>query len=49
MTGERVSRVIAQIGEEAKVVARKADEATGRRIKCANASRRCRKIAFVGG
>jgi integrase len=37
MTRERVSRVIAQIGEEAKIVVRQPDKATGRRIKYASA------------
>lgn len=37
LTRERVSRVIAQIGEEAKVVVRQADKETGRRIKYASA------------
>ena len=34
---DTVSRVIAQIGEEAKVVVRQPDKATGRRIKYASA------------
>ena len=37
ITRERVSRVIAQIGEEAKVVVRQADKESGRRIKYASA------------
>ena len=37
LTRERVSRVIAQIGEEAKVVVRQPDKETGRRIKYASA------------
>jgi integrase len=37
LTRERVSRVLAQIGEAANVVVRQADEATGRRIKYASA------------
>jgi integrase len=37
LTRERVSRVIAQIGEEAKVVVRQADKEAGRRIKYASA------------
>ena len=37
LTRERVSRVIAQIGEEAKVVVRQPNKETGRRIKYASA------------
>lgn len=37
LTRERVSRVIAQIGEEAKIIVRKPDKETGRRIKYASA------------
>jgi hypothetical protein len=37
LTRERVSRVIAQIGEEAKVIVRQPDKEAGRRIKYASA------------
>ena len=37
LTTERISRVIAEIGEVAKVVVRKPDEEIGRRIKYASA------------
>ncbi|MCC6124053.1 MAG: site-specific integrase [Pirellulales bacterium] len=37
LTRERVSRIIAQIGETARVVVRQPDDATGRRIKYASA------------
>ena len=37
MTRERVSRVIAQIGEEAKVIVRQPSKESGRRIKYASA------------
>jgi integrase len=37
MTGDRVSKIIAQIGEEAKIIVRQPDKETGRRIKYASA------------
>lgn len=36
LTRERVSRVISQVGEQAKVIVRQADKETGRRIKYAS-------------
>ena len=53
LTRERVSRVIAQIGDEAKVVVRQPDRESGRRIKYASAHdlrRSCaERLINVGG